>query len=307
VTARPPRARAPSGARRPASAGARGRPAPPAAPPVGPCADPIAPRPTAITRVIRETPDTLTFRLAPEGGHRFQPGQFNMLYLRGVGELPISISGDPAEPEVLQHTVRAVGGVSIAMQALRKGDQLGIRGPYGNAWPVEEGRGKDVLIVAGGLGLAPLRPAIYHLLANRAQYRRVGLLYGARTPEDMLYPRELERWAAKDVWVQTTVDRRQIGWSGNVGVVTTLFRNLALDPAWTVAMVCGPEVMMRFAIRDLSALGLAHESIWVSMERNMKCGLGLCGQCQYGPFHVCKDGPVFRYDRVAPLFDVREL
>lgn len=291
-------------ARKPARPGAA-RPARPAQ--VGPCVDPMVPRPMEITRVIRETPDTLTFRLAPEGGHPFQPGQFNMLYLHGVGELPISISGDPARPEVLQHTVRAVGGVSIAMQALQKGDQLGVRGPYGNAWPVEEARGKDVLFVAGGLGLAPLRPALYHVLAHRRDYRRVGLLYGARTPEDMLYPRELEAWAARDVWVQTTVDRRQIGWSGNVGVVTTLFRNLALDPAWTVAMVCGPEVMMRFAVRDLHALGLPHASVHVSLERNMKCGLGLCGQCQYGGFHVCKDGPVFRFDRVRHLFDVREV
>jgi NAD(P)H-flavin reductase len=273
----------------------------------GPCADPMAPRVVPITRVIRETPDTLTFRLAPEGGHPFRPGQFNMLWLRGVGELPISISGDPADPEILQHTIRAVGGVSIAMQALRKGDHLGVRGPYGNAWPVEEARGKDVLVIAGGLGLAPLRPAIYHLLANRSAYRRVGILYGARTPEDMLYPKELAAWAARDVVVQTTVDLRQIGWSGNVGVVTTLFEHLALDPAWTVAMVCGPEVMMRFALRDLARLGLPREAMWVSMERNMKCGLGLCGQCQYGPFHVCKDGPVFRFDRIAHLFDVREV
>jgi NAD(P)H-flavin reductase len=267
----------------------------------------MVPVPTAITKVLRETPDTLTIQLAPEEGHPFLPGQFNMLYLRSVGELPISISGDPAAPAVLQHTIRAVGGVSIAMQALRKGDMLGVRGPYGNAWPVDAARGKDVLIVAGGLGLAPLRPAIYHVLANRSQYRRVALLYGARTPEDMLYRRELDRWAAKDVWVQTTVDRRQLGWSGNVGVVTTLFKNLALDPAWTVALLCGPEVMMRFAIRDLVKLGLPPESLYVSMERNMKCGIGLCGQCQYGPFHICKDGPVFRFDRLAPLFDVREV
>jgi NAD(P)H-flavin reductase len=273
----------------------------------GPCADPLAPVPTPITRVIRETPDTLTLQLAPAGGLAFQPGQFNMLYLHGIGELPISISGDPAAPALLEHTIRAVGGVSIAMQALRKGDVLGVRGPYGNGWPVEAARGKDVLLVAGGLGLAPLRPAIRHLLAHRAQYRRVGILYGARTPDDMLYRAELARWAAKDVWVQTTVDRRQLGWSGNVGLVTGLFKGLSLDPAWTVAMVCGPEVMMRFAVRDLHRLGLPLDAIHVSMERNMKCGVGLCGQCQYGPFHVCKDGPVFRFDRVAHLFDVREV
>ena len=273
----------------------------------GPCSDPMAPVPTPITRVIRETPDTLTFQLAPARGHAFQPGQFNMLYLRGVGELPISISGDPARPEQLVHTIRAVGGVSITMQGLKKGDWLGIRGPYGNAWPVEEARGQDVLIVAGGLGLAPLRPAIYHVLNNRSQYRRVAILYGARSPEDMLYRKELPRWAERDVWIQTTVDRRSLGWSGNVGLVTGLFRNLSLDPDRTVAMVCGPEVMMRFAIRDLAALGLPPTAMYVSMERNMKCGLGLCGQCQYGHLHVCKDGPIFRFDRVASLFELREV
>jgi len=293
-----PAAKAP--VRRPAAA-------PGAAPKAGPCSDPMAPVPTTITRVVRETSDTLTFQLAPARPHAFQPGQFNMLYLRGVGELPISISGDPARPEQLVHTIRAVGGVSITMQGLRKGDWLGVRGPYGNAWPVEEARGKDVLIVAGGLGLAPLRPAIYHLLNNRSQYRRIGLLYGARSPEDLLFPRELQRWAERDVWIQTTVDRRSLGWSGNVGLVTSLFKNLSLDPDRTVAMVCGPEVMMRFAVRDLAALGLPHASTWVSMERNMKCGLGLCGQCQYGAFHVCKDGPVFRFDRVAASFALPEV
>jgi NAD(P)H-flavin reductase len=269
--------------------------------------DPMLPVPAPIWRVVRETPDTLTFHLAPRGGLAFRPGQFNMLYLFGVGELPISISGDPARPETLVHTIRAVGNVSSAMQLLTPGDILGVRGPYGNGWPLEAARGKDVLIVAGGLGLAPLRSALYHLLAHRSAYGRIALLYGARTPTDLLYATELPRLERRGLLVRTTVDRRQIGWSGRVGVVTSLFRDLDLAPTSTVAFVCGPEIMMRFAVRDLVRLGLSHTSIHVSMERNMKCGVGLCGHCQFGPQYVCKDGPVFRFDEVAPSFDVGEV
>ncbi len=274
-------------------------------PPLPP--DPMIPDPAAITQVVRETPDTLSFHLQVEGGLRFAPGQFNMLYLYGVGELPISISGDPERPEETVHTIRAVGGVSMAMQALRKGDSLGVRGPYGNAWPVEEARDKDVVIVAGGLGLAPLRSVVYHLIHNRDQYRRVAVLYGARSPVDLLYQREMSRWEHHDVSVRTTVDRRQIGWAGRVGVVTTLFHDLHLDPLGTVAMVCGPEEMMHKAMRDLAGLGIPHDRLYVAMERNMKCGVGLCGHCQYGQFFVCKDGPVFRFDDLASLFLLQEV
>ncbi|HOD65254.1 MAG TPA: FAD/NAD(P)-binding protein [candidate division Zixibacteria bacterium] len=273
--------------------------------------DPMLGQPYRIGRVVKETYDTFTLELAPteEGnGFAFLPGQFNMLYVYGVGEVPISISGDPAKPRALIHTTRAVGSVTKQMQKLRKGDVIGVRGPYGTAWPVEEAKGRDVVVVAGGIGLAPLRPTLYHLLKHRKRYGKVILLYGARTPDDVLYPKMLAQWGARpEIEVLTTVDRGMGQWTGNVGVVTTLVPKVTFDAANCLAMACGPEVMMRFTALALSKRGLADEQIYVSMERNMKCGIGLCGHCQTGSLFVCKDGPVFRLDRVKPLFTQREI
>lgn len=267
-----------------------------------------APLPVSIRQVRRETHDTLSLRLEARPGFRFLPGQFNMLYAFGAGEAAISISGDPARPESISHTIRAVGGVTKALSALRRGGWLGLRGPFGSAWPLEEAKGRDVLLVAGGLGLAPLRPLLYHLLRHRGDFGRVTLLYGARAPEELIYQRELSRWKARaDLALEVTVDHAGAGWSGQVGVVPALLSGLALDAGETVAMLCGPEVMMRFSVRELEHRGLPRERIYVSMERNMKCAIGLCGHCQYGPFFVCKEGPVFRFDRVAWLFHTREI
>lgn len=238
----------------------------------------------------------------------FRPGQFTMLYVFGVGEVPISISGDPARSDVLVHTVRAVGTVTRAMAALKLGSTVGVRGPFGSAWPVEQARGKDVVIAAGGIGLPPLRPAIYHLLTHRREYGRVALLYGARTPRDLLYTRELEEWRGRfDLDVQITVDAAQEDWRGNVGVVTTLFPKVEFDPDKTVAMMVGPEIMMRFTALELLKRGVTEDALFISMERNMRCGLGYCGHCQYGPTFVCKDGPVFPYSRLAWLLGKREV
>lgn len=271
----------------------------------------MAPAPVPIARVTRETRDTFTLRFDMSdrpGGLPFLPGQFNMLYVFGVGEVPISISGDPGRPQELIHTIRAVGTVTGAMRALKRGAHLGIRGPFGRGWPLEHAIGQDVLIVAGGLGLAPLRPLIYEGLRRRAEFRRLAILYGARTPADLLYPRELERWRARfDIRVLVTVDRADPEWRGRTGVVTALFDALELDASSTVAMICGPEVMMRFTVRELTARGLAEDRIYVSLERNMKCAVGLCGHCQYGPLFVCRDGPVHRFDRVGWLFFRREI
>jgi NAD(P)H-flavin reductase len=270
----------------------------------------------AVERNIRETKDTITLELrVPDGvrpthgaAMRFGPGQFNMLYAYGVGEAPISISGDPEHEETLVHTIRAVGSVTNALCALKRGEMLGVRGPYGSAWPVSEAVGKDVVIVAGGIGLAPLRPAIYHLLSHRELYGRVSILYGARTPQDMLYPRELERWRARfDLEVEITVDNAERDWRGHVGVVTKIIPKADLNPANALAMLCGPEIMMRYTVMALEERDLTHEQIYVSMERNMKCGIGLCGHCQWGPLFVCKDGPVFRYSDIAGLFGKREV
>jgi NAD(P)H-flavin reductase len=274
-----------------------------------PVPEPMLPRPLVVRWARRETADTFTMGLAPPhgGGPSFRPGQFNMLYVFGVGEVPISVSGDPADEAVLVHTIRAVGSVTRHLQRRVRGDVVGVRGPFGSAWPVEQAEGHDVVLVAGGIGLAPLRPALYHILRRRHRYGRVALLYGARTPQDVIYASELRRWRSRfDVDVQVTVDRALGDWHGAVGVVTNLVDRALVDRA-AMAFVCGPEVMMRFAVLSLQRRGVGDSRIFVSMERNMECGAGLCGHCQVGPFFVCKDGPVFRYDRILPFFAVKEV
>jgi NAD(P)H-flavin reductase len=271
----------------------------------------MTPSPYKVVRTRKETHDTFTMELRPAGsGARkpFAPGQFNMLYVFGAGECAISISGSPAAPQTLLHTTRIVGTVTRALRALKEGDQVGIRGPFGTAWPLDRAAGSDVVFIAGGIGLAPLRPAIYQVLAERAKYGKVVILYGARTPQDLLYRRELEQWRAMlDVEVQVTVDRADPGWRGNVGVVTPLVRRAPFDRLNAAAFVCGPEIMMRFAVAELQKRGVPDGHIFVSMERNMKCAVGVCGHCQFGPLFVCKDGPVFPFDRVRHWFEQREL
>jgi NAD(P)H-flavin reductase len=263
-----------------------------------------------VQRVVRETDDTFSMTLEPPGSaaFRFLPGQFNMLYEFGTGEVPISISSDPARPERIVHTIRGVGTVTRSLWRRAPGEVVGVRGPLGNAWPVDQAHGHDLVIVAGGIGLAPLRPVVYHVLAHRGLYGRVAVLYGARSPRDLLYARELREWRGRfDVDVAVTVDRATAEWQGGVGVVTKLVGRSPFDPSAAVAFVCGPEVMIRFAAMALEGRGVAAESVFVSLERNMKCGVGLCGHCQFGPLFVCRDGPVFRYDRVRPLLALREV
>ena len=273
--------------------------------------EPMLSTPYRIQRVKQETDDTFTLELAPadsSDGFSFAPGQFNMLYVYGVGEVPISISSDPSDSPAIQHTTRVVGTVTKAMRLLKRGDMLGIRGPFGTHWPVEAATGHDVVIVAGGIGLAPLRPALYRLMAQREKYRKIVLLYGTRTPEDILYRHELEHWRGKfDLEIQVTVDRAASSWRGNVGVVTAMIPRAPFDPSNTAAFICGPEVMMRFTVMELQKRGVAVERTFVSMERNMKCGIGLCGHCQFGPVFTCKDGPVFSFDRIAALLGRAEV
>ena len=271
--------------------------------------DPLRPRPCTVRRFVRETADTFTLLLdPPDGPFAFGPGQFNMLSLPGMGEVPISISGDPGRPETVVHTVRGVGCVTRALQRLGPGSTVGVRGPYGTAWPMESALGHDLVIVAGGIGLAPLRPAVYHALSHRGQYGRVVLLYGARSPRDILYTRELREWRGRfDVEVEVTVDRATAEWQGAVGVVTKLVDRSPFDPGSAVAFLCGPEIMIRFGVMALSRRGVADGSVFVSLERNMKCAIGLCGHCQMGPYFVCRDGPVFAYDRVRPFLRLAEV
>ncbi len=291
-------------ARPPAAPGA-----PPAADPAG--ADPMRPARYRVARTLGETHDSFTLTLEPvDAGppFAFAPGQFNMLYVPGVGEAAISLSGRAGSAVPVVHTVRAVGRVTTNLQRLPRGAMLGLRGPFGTPWPVGLAQGHDVLLVAGGIGLAPLRPALLEILEHRERFGRVSLLFGARSPRDLLFAREIETWRGRfDVDVEVTVDRAGPDWHGPVGVVTTLIPRAHFDPAGTTAFVCGPEIMMSFTVRELDRRGVPHARVWISMERNMRCGLGLCGHCQFGPLFVCRDGPVFRYDRVAPLLGVHEV
>lgn len=271
--------------------------------------DPMLPHPYVVRLVTKETPDTFTLTLANGNTpSTFSPGQFSMLWVFGVGELPISISGNPAEDDHLVYTVRSVGQATHALVSRKVGEGVGVRGPFGTGWPLDISRGHDVIVVAGGIGLAPLRPVIYHVLQNRADYGRLVILYGARSPRELLYRKELATWSRQpDTQVLVTVDYGGISWHGHVGVVTTLFKYARLQGPRSVAMVCGPEIMMRFVTRELQSHGVQQDAIYLSMERNMKCGVGFCGHCQCGPYFICKDGPVFRFEQIRPLLDKYEL
>jgi len=271
---------------------------------------PMIPNWYRIRHRIRETPDTFSLELEALEPHQekgFAPGQFNMLYMPATGEVPISISGDPRDSRVQVHTIRAYGAVTSRMQALKKGDIVGLRGPFGTFWPLGDLKGHDIVLCAGGIGMAPLRPVLYAILDQREAFGKVTLLYGERTPGDLIYRREMERWRGRfDLEILVTVDSARQGWRGNVGVVTTLMSRLRIDPMGTYALLCGPQIMMRYAIEALIGRGLDQGRIFISMERNMQCGIGLCGHCQAGPLFVCRDGPVFRYTDVKHLFQRRE-
>ncbi|MDT0166435.1 FAD/NAD(P)-binding protein [Actinotalea sp. AC32] len=273
-------------------------------------AGPMTPVPYRLERLRQDTRDTFTLELEPVVGPplAYRAGQFTMLDAFGVGEVPISISGDPTRPGPLEHTIRDVGVVTHALVTADEGAVLGVRGPFGTTWDVADGQGGDVVLVAGGIGLAPLRPALLELVGHRERYGRVVLLYGARTPEDILFGDELRTWAVDHgVVVEVTVDNGQHAWRGKVGLVTHLVPRAGFDARNTLALVCGPEVMMRYAAAALVDRGVPADRVRLSMERSMKCGIGLCGHCQLRELFVCVDGPILPYDRLAPLLTCREL
>ena len=268
----------------------------------------LVPSPFRVGERRQDTADTWTLTLEPLGdGFAVAPGQFVMVYMFGVGEVPISVSGppdSPGEPVVL--TVRAVGAVTTAICNSEPGAVLGLRGPFGNSWPVETASGGDVLVVAGGIGLAPLRPVVLHALAHRSEYGAASVLYGARTPQDLLYTDELRRWR-DELAVEVTVDAADTTWLGRVGVVPKLVAQADFRPDSVRAFVCGPEVMIHFTVDALRERGVPDERIFLSLERDMRCGVGLCGHCQLGPTLICRDGPVYTQAQVAQLMEVREL
>lgn len=270
----------------------------------------MVPRPFRVVRRQAQTHDTVTLLLEPVDGVplRYAAGQFTMLDAVGVGGVPISISGNPVAPGLLEHTIRDVGGVTHALTSSDPGTVLGVRGPFGTGWDAGAGAGGDVILVAGGIGLAPLRPALLELVAHRTAFGRVTLLYGTRTPRDVLFAEDLAAWGASSgVTVEVTVDCGDSGWTGHVGLVTKLIPGARMQPERTLALVCGPEIMMRYVATALVDRGLPPAKIRLSMERNMQCGIGLCGHCQLREFFICVDGPILSYDRLAPVLTVPEL
>ncbi len=267
----------------------------------------MTPVPQVVVERVQETADTVTLVLAPPPGRSpaIAAGQFNMLWAFGVGEVPISVSALGASGEVA-HTVRSIGPVSAALAGTEPGDLVGVRGPFGVGWDVEAALGHDLVIVAGGIGLAPLRPVLRRVVADREAFGNVALLVGARSPESLLYPEELAAARDHDVQVEITVDHAPSGWTGDVGIVTVLVARAEVDPSVARAMVCGPELMMRRTVSALLERGIAADAIEVSIERNMQCAIGTCGHCQIGPVFACRNGPVLPWLRVEPLLEVRE-
>jgi NAD(P)H-flavin reductase len=270
--------------------------------------DQMTPIPFKVRTVREELSHTFTLELEPPNGDfEFKPGQFTMLYAFGIGEVPISISSSATRETTILQTIRRTGAVTHALGTLKSGAFVGIRGPYGTPWPMDKAEGRDLLIIGGGIGLAPLRPAIYHALENRDKYERVVVLYGTRTPDDILFETELRRWGDRDdITTLITVDAADRGWYGAVGVVTRLIGRVGFDPTNTTAMVCGPEIMMTVtAERLMEGYSMAPENIYITMERNMKCGIGVCGHCQFGSKFICTDGAVFPYSEVGHLFQIK--
>ena len=261
-----------------------------------------------VRRVRGENVDTFTMEfeaLDRSEPTAFAPGQFNMLYVFGNGEVPISICGKTRHG--FEHTTRTVGTVTRAISRLRRGDVVGVRGPFGSCWPLAEARHRDVVMVAGGIGLAPLRAALHALRGRSSGHRRLTLIYGVRTAEEMLYRQELQDLRDAGLQLFVTVNRATGDWRGNVGVVTSLIPRVPFDPRDCLAMVCGPELMMRFSVEELIKRGVPEERIFLSLERNMKCAVGFCGHCQFGPEFLCRDGPVFRCDRIRKWLNIAEL
>ena len=269
----------------------------------------LVPELVHVKSIVHNNEDVFTLVLSKEKGGKelpFLPGQFNMLYLFGFGEVAISICGDPALNEGLVHTIHSVGNVTEGLQKLKVGDELGVRGPFGTHWSLEK-KGCDVLVIAGGLGMPPLRPAMLHLEAYRQDYKKITLLYGTRTPYQILYGDDLRRWEEMGIDVCVTVDQGDNSWNGQMGVVTQLIPSHLRHPANTLVLICGPEVMIHSAIKVLLQSAIDPSMVYLSMERNMQCGVGFCGHCQFGPYFLCKDGPVFSYAQIKQWFPIHEL
>jgi NAD(P)H-flavin reductase len=273
--------------------------------------NPHLPQEAEVVERLQESPTIFTLRLrltsaAARAAYHFAPGQFNMIYLHGVGEVPISIVSDPQDETVLGHTIRVVGRVTRGLAALRPGDRVGLRGPYGRGWPLREAQGHDLLVVTGGLGCAPVVAVINYAILRRTFFGKLTIIQGVKHAEELIWRERYAYWRTlPNTEVLLSADHGGPLWPWHIGLVTEVFDRAQIDGPRTFVMLCGPEGMMRAAVAQLTARGVAEDHIYLSMERNMQCAVGHCGHCQYGPDFVCKDGPVFAYPRVKELFGVR--
>lgn len=273
--------------------------------------NPHLPWEAEVVERIQESPTIFTLRLRlvdeeARNAYRFAPGQFNMVYLYGVGEVPISIASDPQDTNLLGHTIRAVGRVTEGLSRLGAGERLGLRGPYGRGWPLAEAEGKDIVVVTGGLGCAPVVGVINYIIMRRERFGRLTVIQGVKHAEELIWRERYAYWnTLPDTQVLLAADHGGPLWPWHVGLVTEVFDQMEMTPERTVAMMCGPEGMMRAAVRNLTERGLAEDSIYLSMERNMQCAIGQCGHCQFGASFICRQGPVFAYSRIKELLGVR--
>lgn len=273
----------------------------------------LLPQPAEILEKRQEADHIYTYRLSfcdaeQRRAFHFQPGQFNMLYAFGVGDVAISIASDPRDAEILEHTVRIVGNVTGALRELDQGDVVGIRGPFGSHWPMEDARGRDLIFITGGLGCAPVTGAIQYAMNRRDDYGKIKILHGVKTRQDLIYRQKFLAWQKHpDTEVILTSDQADREWKYQVGMVTNLVDQIQFDPGRTTVMMCGPEAMMHFTVKGFLKHGVAAHDIHLALERNMKCAMGFCGHCQYGPHFICKNGPILSFDRLEPFFWTREL
>ena len=267
--------------------------------------NPYRPIRAKITGVISETPTIKTIRIVPEEPITFETGQFIELTIPGIGEAPFTPSSRPAMKDIMEITIMSVGKVTEKVHELKKGDIVGVRGPFGKGYPIDSFKGKEILVVGGGCGFAPIRSLMYELFDRSGEFKKLFFRGGCKTPQELLYRSELGDWAKrKDLDIKLTVDKGDSEWKENVGVVTTILDGVEMDYESGIAIVCGPPVMMKFSTKKLIEMGFKEENIYLSMEKNMSCGIGKCGHCRIGTYYVCKDGPVFTYDKIKNISNI---
>jgi sulfite reductase subunit B len=270
--------------------------------------NPYSPIRTEVLDVIPETPTIKTLRLKPKESLTFVAGQFIELTVPGVGEAPFTPSSRPTVKDTMEVTIMKVGKVTERIHQLKKGDTVGLRGPLGKGYPIDDFKGKEILIVGGGCGLAPLRSLMYELFDREKEFKKIFYRGGCKTPTDFLYKNEIDAWKKthKEINIRLTVDKGDAGWKENVGVVTTILDGIDMNFASGIAVVCGPPVAMKFTTFKLISLGFKDENMFLSMEKNMSCGIGKCGHCRIGTYYACKDGPVFRYSQIKNFYEIWE-